>query len=89
MPDDANDRLRADERVELLLAQMTPQEKAWQVTAAPAWFLVAPDGRGHEGIDATPTAYTNLARDFVVEPARMLSASERVFSSAVTYERGS
>lgn len=59
--------LATDERVELLLKEMTVLEQAYQLTAVAPWLLAAPEGGDPEGVDhwlhRNPGHVSNLVTD--------------------------
>ncbi|MEV7631840.1 glycoside hydrolase family 3 N-terminal domain-containing protein [Microbacterium sp. NPDC089318] len=76
-----NAALSSEERAELLLREMTTLEKAWQLTAAPPWWLTSVDGSDPVGIERmlkrNPGHISNLASDDPSITARLATQIQR------------
>lgn len=74
--------LASEERADLLLSEMTTLEKAWQLTAAPPWWLTSVDGSDPEGIERmlerNPGHISNLASDDPATTARLATQIQKV-----------
>lgn len=77
-----NANLSASERADLLLAQMTIAEKAWQLTAVPPWWMTTVHGEDPVDIDRmierNPGHVSNLASDDPNTTARLAAKIQRV-----------
>ncbi len=71
-----------DVRADLLLAQMSTREKAWQLTAVPGWWLTSVDGSDPEGLEdmleRNPGHISNLASDSPASTARLAGLIQKV-----------
>jgi len=91
--DHLDHRLPPEVRADLLAREMTVVEKCYQLTAVPPRWLARVDlevgqsRRVRFRVAATQLGYTNLVRDFTVEPARVevylgLDSHDRQLESA-------
>src|SRR4051812_15884821 len=75
------ERLRAEDRADLLLAEMTLREKAHQLVSVPAWYLVLADGNAPadraEWLQKAPGHICNFGVDDPVTMGRIVGDLQR------------